>query len=216
MKGILKFATLTLISLAVLLLGSSQQAAAAAKPLNLTRGVIGPVSANSSWANYSVLNAIPGAGLIPITSANTVFYLGFTAGSTADISNMVLYTTARGSLTITAATPVKLGGVSNPSINLTSPSVCPIVEISTFNPCIVRLDPVAVSLSALNDYYLVVFFTNDSNNSTIGATVPRFSLSSLNGWFIGGTDETRIAVGGSIPAGNSGAQPYFLMYVMSN
>ena len=34
MKGILKFATLTLISLAVLLLGSSQQAAAAAKPLN--------------------------------------------------------------------------------------------------------------------------------------------------------------------------------------
>jgi hypothetical protein len=39
--------------------------------------------------------------------------------------------------------------------------------------------------------------------------------SSLMGWFIG-SDETKLAVGGSIPTGNSGHQPYFLMYVMTN
>ena len=39
------------------------------------------------------------------TSHQTVFYIGFTAGATADVNNMVLYTTARGSATITAVTP---------------------------------------------------------------------------------------------------------------
>ncbi len=77
-------------------------------------------------------------------------------------------------------------------------------EISNFNPCIVRLDPTKIVLSALSDYYLVVYFTaSDSNNGAIGATEPTFRQSSLMGWDVG-SDQTHIAVGGSIPSGNGG------------
>ena len=146
-----------------------------------------------------------------------MFYYGFTAGSQADITNMVLYTTARGSSTITAVTPVKYGGVSNPSIVLSNTSVCPVQPLSTGSPCFVRFDPLTLTLSALNDYYLVVYFTpSDSNNSSIGATVPQYLRSSLQGWYIGNVDETQLTVGQSIPSGNNGNQPYFLMFVMTN
>src|ERR1035438_4202895 len=133
MKNIFKFATLTLMMFTLSVYGFSK----ASKAENLIRGVVGPVNNNASWSGYSNMALISGAGLIPVTSTQTVFYLGFTAGTEADISNIVLYTTARGSSTITAVTPITLGGVSNPSINLTNASVCPVVEISAFNPCIV-------------------------------------------------------------------------------
>jgi hypothetical protein len=216
MKTVHRFATLTLMVVVVFAGVFSQKAAAAAKAENLVRGVVGPVTNNTSWSGFSALSLIPGAALIPVTSTTSVFYLGFTAGTTVDISNMVLYTTARGSSIITAVTPVKLGGITNPSINLASVTVCPVQEISNFNPCIVRLDPTKITLSALSDYYLVVYFTaNDSNNSAVGATVPSFQQSSLMGWFIS-SDQTELTVGASIPGGNSGHQPYFLMYVMTN
>src|SRR5271167_221678 len=194
MKNIFKFATLTLIIFAV-----SVCAFSATKPENLVRGVIGPVASNVSWAGYSVLAQVSGAGLIPVTSTTTVFYLGFTAGTQVDINNIVLYTTPRGSLTISAVTPVTLGAVSNPSIDLASSSVCPVIEISTFNPCIVRLDPTKITLSALSDYYLVVYFTSgDTNNNSVGLTQPAFSQSSLRGSYANG-DDSRLSVGGSIP-----------------
>jgi len=212
MKNIFKFATLTLIIFAV-----SVCAFSATKPENLVRGVIGPVASNVSWAGYSVLAQVSGAGLIPVTSTTTVFYLGFTAGTQVDINNIVLYTTPRGSLTISAVTPVTLGAVSNPSIDLASSSVCPVIEISTFNPCIVRLDPTKITLSALSDYYLVVYFTSgDTNNNSVGLTQPAFSQSSLRGSYANG-DDSRLSVGGSIPTTLSFAnQPYMLMYVMTN
>jgi hypothetical protein len=211
MNTVYKFATLTLMMFAVSMCGFSTT-----KPENLVRGIVGPVSSNTGWSNYSVLSQVPGAGLIPVTSTTTVFYLGFTAGTQADVSNMVLYTTPRGSLTISAVTPVKLGGVSNPMINLASVTVCPVVEISTFNPCIVRLDPTAITLSALSDYYLVVYFTGDSNNGALGVTQPSFGQSSLRGTYETG-DETGLSVGGSIPS-NLGftGQPSMLMYVMTD
>jgi hypothetical protein len=183
---------------------------------NLTRGVIGPVSSNSSWANYSVLNGVPGSSIFPITSTSTVFYFGFTAGTEADISNMVVYTTARGSLAVTAVTPVKLGGVSNPSIQLTNTSVCPVQPVSTTNPCIVRFDPTTLTLSPASDYYLMVFFTNDSNNSAIGAAQPiGAGYTSLVGNYFGSTDYTHLTVGQSLPGGGDRG-PDFLMYVMNN
>ena len=211
MKTIYKFATLTLMMFAV-----SVYSFCASTAENLVRGVVGPVTSNTSWSGYSTLALIPGAGLIPITSTKTVFYIGFTAGTEADINNMVLYTTARGSSTITAVTPVKYGGVSNPSIDLASATVCPVVEISTFNPCIVRLDPTTITLSALSDYYLVVYFTpSDPNNSAIGLTTPSFGQSSLRGTYQSG-DDSRFSVGGSIPSTPFSNQPYSLMYVMTD
>jgi hypothetical protein len=212
MKTIFKFATLTLMMFAVSVLGFS-----AGKAENLERGIVGPVGSNVSWSGFSVVEQIPGAGLIPVTSTTTVFYLGFTAGTEADISGMVLYTTPRGSTTISAVTTVKLGGVTNPSIDLASTTVCPVAEISTFNPCIVRLDPTTITLSALNDYYLVVYFTaSDTNNNSVGVTSPSWTQTSLRGTYISG-NETGLAVGGAIPSTLSFSnQPYLLMYVMTD
>jgi hypothetical protein len=211
MKTIFKFATLTVMMFAVSVCAFSATAE------NLVRGIIGPVTSNVNWSGYSLLAQVPGAGLIPVTSTTTTFYLGFTAGTQADINNIVLYTTPRGSSTISAVTPVTLGGVSNPSIDLASSTVCPVIEISTFNPCIVRLDPTKITLSALSDYYLVVYFTaSDTNNQSIGLTTPSFPQSSLRGTYFNG-DDSRLSVGGTISSTLTfSAQPYMLMYVMTN
>ena len=150
MKNVYKLFTLTLMTFAVTVCGFSQ---ISGKPLttptqNLVRGVIGPAGSNSNWANYTIFNLVPGSALYPLTSTSTVFYYGFTAGTQADIGNMVVYTTARGSLTVTAVTPVTLGGISNPSILLNSPTVCPVAPSAT-TPCIVRFDPTTLTLYAV-------------------------------------------------------------------
>ncbi len=218
MKTICKIATLTLIMFAVSVYGFSQETVhekQAVVTQNLVRGVFGPVGTDNSWANYSVFNLIAGSALFPITSSTTVFYFGFTAGSEADISNMVVYTTPRGSLTISAVTPVKLGGVSNPTIHLSSTSVCPTQPLSATNPCIVRFDPTTLTLSPGSDYYLTVFFANNSNNSSIGATQPGNLQSSLSSVFLSGTDYTNMKAGQTLPSVTNRA-PNFLMYVMNN
>jgi hypothetical protein len=220
MKSACNLVVLMLMMSAMSVYGFSQATVVKKSPetttQNLTRGVIGPVSSNSSWANYSVLNGVPGSAVFPITSTTTVFYFGFTAGTEADISNMVVYTTARGSLTVTAATPVKLGGVSNPSIQLTNTSVCPVQPVSATNPCIVRFDPTTLTLSPASDYYFMVFFANDSNNSAIGGAQPiSAAYTSLVGNYFSGTDYTHLTVGQSLPGGGN-RSPDFLMYVMNN
>lgn len=213
-----KIATLALMTLAVTAYGFSQTSAQqppATVTQNLVRGVIGPFGSNSSWANYSVVNLIPGSGLYPVVSSTAVFYWGFTAGTTADITNMVLYTTARGSLKVTAVTPVKLGGISNPSISLSNISICPVQPLSVTNPCIVKFDPVTISLTPSSDYYLAVYYTNDTNNNTIGAVLPGQPAGTLSGVFLGATDVTHLTVGQSLPSRTSGSS-YFLTYVMNN
>jgi len=219
MKSIRKIVTLTLLMLVVTTSGFSQKAAKrtpATTTQNLVRGVLAPFSSNSQWAGYSLLNEIPGSALYAGAGSSAVFYFGFAAGTAADISNMVLYTTAHGSLTITAVTPVTLGGSSHPSINLSSTSICPVQPLSTTNPCIVKFDPVSIALSPASDYYLTVYFTNDSNNQTIGGIQPSLLSGSLSSTFIGSTDSTHFTVGQSLPNGTNGRPPYFLMYVMNN
>jgi hypothetical protein len=71
-------------------------------------------------------------------------------------------------------------------------------------------------LSALNDYYLVVYFTaSDTNNNSLGLTDPSFGQSSLRGGYVSGTDDSRLSVGASIPLTLSN-QPDGLMYVMTD
>src|SRR5580692_6830758 len=189
----------------------------ATAPINLVAGVGGPVSTSSQWANYSALNLIAGAFIFPAvaTVKTTVLYIGFTAGTEADIGNMVLYTTKRGNTKITAATPVKLKGVSDPIISLTNKKVCPNQPISVTNPCVVRLDTMTLNLSTLSDYYFVMFLSTSNNNATLGAANAQYPITSLTGWYLSG-DQTRLTVGSSIPSGYSGSHPYFLLYVMSN
>ncbi|MFZ0684308.1 MAG: hypothetical protein WAM89_02085 [Terriglobales bacterium] len=217
MKTVCRFSTLTLMMFVVSCYCFSQSAfpgKTATTTQNLVRGVVGPPGSNSSWSNYSVFNQVPGSALFPITSSTTVFYFGFTAGTEADIGNMVVYTTARGSLTITAVTPVTLGGVSNPSIQLSNTSVCPVPPSGT-TPCIVRFDPATLTLTPSSDYYFAVFFTGDANNGSIAGTQPNNNQSSLAGTYFGGTDYTHLTVGQSIP-GAANRSPSFLMYVMNN
>lgn len=219
MKTICKIATLTLMMMAVTVYGFSQKPVKqkpATTTQNLVLGVLAPFSSNNSWANYSLWNQIPGSALYSLNSSTAVFYFGFAAGTTADITNMVLYTTAHGSLTITAVTPVTLGGISNPSINLSNTSICPIQPLSATNPCIVKFDPVSITMSPASDYYLTVFFTNDTNNQSIGAVQPAGLPTTLSSSFVGGTDETHLKVGQALPNGTNGRPSYFLMYVMNN
>ena len=192
------------------------QGTAVNPPMNLVIGVQGPLISSPGWANYSEVNVISGSSLLPITSTTTVLYIGFTGGTFADINNMVLYTTKRGGAKITAVTPVKLGGISHPTINLTDTAVCPNQPVSTANPCVVRLDPIALSLSPLSDYYFVTFFTNDSNNYSLGVAAPQLATkTSLNGSYLTG-DYSRLMVGRTVPWGSSPGYPYSLMFVMTN
>ncbi len=217
MKNVCKVATLTLMMLAVTVCGFSQRvyySEASYRDSEPGAGRNWTGRRQFQLSNYSVFNLVPGSGLFPITSTTTVFYFGFTAGTEADISNMVVYTTPRGSLTISAATPVKLGGVSNPSIVLSNTSVCPVAPSTTI-PCIVRFDPTTITLSPASDYYFVVYFTNNSNNAAIAATQPNNNQTSLAGTYFGGTDYTHLTAGQSIP-GAAARGPSFLMYVMNN
>ena len=216
-----KFTALTLLMFAIVFAclanpGLAQQSPAAA-PINLVAGVGGPVSTSSEWSNYSALNLVAGAFIFPAVASvkTTVFYIGFTAGTEADIGNMVLYTTKRGNSKITAVTPVKLKGVSDPIITLTSKKVCPTQPISTSNPCVIRMDPIALTPSTLSDYYFVMYFANDSNNAEVGAANSQYPITSLTGWYESG-DQTQLKAGDAIPAGYSGSHPYFLLYVMSD
>jgi hypothetical protein len=186
-------------------------------PINLVAGVGGPVSSSNQWENYSALNLIAGAFIFPAVAQvkTTALYIGFTAGTEADIGNMVLYTTKRGNSKITAVTPVKLKGVSNPIISLTNKKVCPIQPLSVSNPCVIRLDPMTLTLSTLSDYYFVMYLASNTNNETVGAANSQYPITSLTGWYLSG-DQTQKTVGSSVPSGYSGSHPYFLLYVMSN
>ena len=209
MKPICNFAALTLM------LCAFSEHGFATSGNNLVRGVVGPVQSDGDWSNYSAINLIPGSALFQASSSTTVFYMGFTGGTEADIGNMVVYTTPRGSLTISAVTPVTLSGISHPSIDIGSTTVCPTAP-STATPCVVRLDPTSLTLSPTSDYYLVVYFTSGTNNAAIGAANPSANQTSLAGAFFGGTDYTNLAVGQSIPNNAATGGPNFLMYVMSN
>jgi len=186
-----------------------------ATPHNLVSGVGGPLTSVGAWSNFSAINLIPGFALFPIPSTRTVFYIGFTGGTTAVINNMVLYQTTRAGLKITGVTPVKFKGVSNPTISLTSTANCPVQPVSISNPCIVRLDPASVTLSPVNDYYLVIFFPTNSNNGPLdAATHPGEKGTSLTGTYVSG-DVSRHTVGQSLsPILNDNT--YFLMGVMTN
>ena len=209
MKTFGKFATL---ALAVAVVSASAMAQAPAT--TLTNLIDGSEELNSSgsWGGYSSLTLIPGAGLFGVKSTQTVLTIVFTGGSTVDVGNMILYTSARSSSTITGTKKVTLGGISNPSIDLTSTSVCPVQPVSTANPCYVKLDPVKGSLVVTDDYTFGIYFPNDSNNATMEGAGAGPVQGSLSAWAVSG-DQTRIKKKGTLPPGNDGQGPTFLMYV---
>jgi hypothetical protein len=217
MKIFYKLVTLTLLTLIMAVLAVSafaQKQAPVVALANLAEGQ-GTIasSGNPSWNGLSEFVLIPGASLMGASSTTTALYIGFTGGSTADIGNMVLYTTPRNGSTVLKATKVTLGLTSSPSINLTSTSVCPVQPVSVTNPCFVRLDTVKTALSPLDDYYFTIYFTLDTNNETISGVGQTGLQGALSGWYLYG-DQTRIGVQGALPInGNSDAPPFFLAYI---
>lgn len=188
-------------------------------PQNLLPG-IGPLlipGGSSNWTGLSAIENIPGTSLYPVQSDTTVLYIGFTAGTTVKIGNMVLYTTAREYATITAVTPVTLHRKSNPTFSLTDTKVCPIQPLSGRTPCILRLDPIRLSLSTFNDYYLAVYFTETDDYTHVAR--PRAFIGSLTGGEQVG-DATQLKVGDSVPdlLGNGDNSPpsFLLVAVMDN
>lgn len=198
----------------LMLTGLAGTAIAQATTVNLTEGQ-GTIAntTNPQWDGYSELVLIPGASLLGASSATTALYLGFTGGSQADIGNMVLYQTNRSGIAVRRVNRVFLGGTQSPSINLTSTSVCPVQPVSVTNPCILRLDTLNLALSPLQDYYLAIYFTLDTNNETISGLGQSILQGGLSGFDLYG-DYTRIGAGGALPEfGNSGQAPFFLAYV---
>lgn len=186
---------LRLTTFVLLIVGIAAQGFAAQN--NLIAGA-GPVVSVTKWAGKSAISVIPGAALFPTTSTTTAFYLGFTAGTRADINNRVLYQTDARSPAITSVTKITLNGVSNPSIDLTDPKVCPEQPVSATAPCIIRLDLLSLQLTTSSDSYLVTYFTTpDGNNDALGLAKPAFAISGLTGW-LEFTDQTRHVVGESL------------------
>jgi hypothetical protein len=201
----------------LMLTGLAGTAVAQGTLVNLTEGQ-GTISSasNPQWDGYSEVILIPGASLLGASSASTVLYLGFTGGSEADIGNMVLYQTNRSGIAVRRVNRVELGGIQNPSINLTSTSVCPVQPVSPANPCIVRLDTLSLALSPTQDYYLAIYFTLDTNNETISGLGQSILQGGLSGFDLYG-DYTRIEAGGALPEfGNSDQAPFFLAYITNN
>lgn len=180
---------------------------------NIVEGMGTITNGGSNWAGFSELVLIPGSDTLNVKGATNFFYLGFVGGSTVDIGHMVLYKTARNSTTVLTVKPVKLGAVLAPSIVLTSPSVCPTQPVSLTNPCFVKLDVVKGALSPLFDYYLAMYFSNDSNNAggVFGAGQSQ-AQGGLSGYFVLG-DQTRIKKNGTLPPGYNGAAPFFVTAV---
>jgi hypothetical protein len=219
MKTIFLSMSSLVLVVALSILVSAQQSPATA-PKNLVPGV-GPLlqpGGSSNWTGISLVENIPGTSLYPISSDHTVLYIGFTAGTTVDIGNMVLYTTARENLTITATTPVTFHGTSDPSISLTDTKICPIQPLSGANPCIIRLDPIKLSLSTLDDYYFTVYFAQTDDDTHLAR--PRAFVGSLTGGEDVGKDDTHLRVGTTVPdlLGNGDTSPpsFLLVAVMDN
>lgn len=214
MKTFYNVATSILVITVLAVSAFAQEPVPAVALANLTegQGMIAS-SGGQAWDGISEFVLIPGASLMGASSTTTALYLGFTGGSEADIGNMVIYSTARNGSTVVKVTKVTLGAVSDPSINLTSTSVCPVQPVSVTNPCFVRLDTVKAALSPLDDYYFTVYFTLDTNNEKISGVGQSISPGALSGWSLYG-DQTRVGVKGALPTNENNDQaPFFLAYI---
>jgi hypothetical protein len=215
-----KIATFVLLLLATATFAVAQDGPASprkARPLttvlsNLTEGAASAPGNNVDWEGWSEIDYIPGAALFGVDSTDSYFTIGFSAGSTVNITSMVLYTTARASNIVTKVTKVTYLKSASPAINLTSTSTCPTQPVSATNPCFIKLDKTAVEMIATNDYYFAIYFTSNSNNNSMRGAGGSGQSGALMGWQIDG-DDGLIPVGGTIPVGNGGLAPLFLMYL---
>jgi len=211
-SGESRSARILLTTVALFIVAIATQGFAA--PKNLVAGA-GPLSSATKWEGRSAISVIPGASLFPTTSKTTALYIAFTGGTQADISNMVLYQTDSRDPAIKALTPVTLNKVSNPTVNLTDPAVCPDQPVSVTTPCIIELDKLTLQLVPSSDYYLAIYFTSpDSNNAALSLAQPRFATSGLTG-FISFSDETKHLVGDALDTLFISGSPFGLIAVMS-
>jgi len=86
------------------------------------------------------------------------------------------------------------------------------------DPCFIRLDPIKLSLSTLNDYYFTVYFAKTDDDTHVAR--PRAFIGSLTGGEDVAKDDTQLNVGDSVPhlPGNGDTNPpsFLLVAVMND
>lgn len=123
--------------------------------------------------------------------------------------------TKRNNFKIQKVTPVTFGGSSSATILLDS-SNCRVVPASTVNPCVVRVDPLNLKLSPLNDYYFVMYFpSTDPINFAVNGAVSLNSPTTITGG-IEAKDDTKLVKGDVIPSTLVNNHAAFLVGVMNN
>jgi hypothetical protein len=208
MKSIFKFGWALLFSFAISVPSPAQT------PQNLVAGTGAITNSLAVWNGSSAINLISGNALFSASGKQTVLYVGFTAGTRAVIGNMVLYKTNRNNSTIVDVIPVTYKGISSNTIFLDA-ATCGITPPTTTSPCIVRLDPVSLKLSPLNDYYFVMFLANVADNVAIDSATSANSKTTIIGGF-DAADDTGLALGDIIPSTLLKGTAQFLVGVMTN
>lgn len=84
------------------------------------------------------------------------------------------------------------------------------------NPCVVRLDPLNLKLSPLNDYYFVMYFpSTDPINFAVNGAASLNSPTTITGG-IEAKDDTKLVKGDVIPSTLVNNHAAFLVGVMNN
>lgn len=175
-------------------------------------------SGNTGWNNWSTITLLPGNSLLPVTnltgSPGTKIRFGFVGGTTADITNMVLYVTAQYTHVVQSSIQLTYQSQTFPiSIPITSGS-------SQQAPTIVTLDSIPLSTLTFDDahdYFIVVYFTNDTANQSVSLiqSGQAFNASMLSVG-VQGVDETGLTTGQTVPFPGSNSLRSILVTQVTN
>lgn len=131
--------------------------AGAAKPMAAA------LSSVNNWTNFSLVARMSGAQLSYLATAFKIVFC-FTAGTAAKIGGCKILKVNKATTAVLSSTNVTFaGGSAFPYTNTFG------VTASTTAPVFMTSDSVSLALDADHDYYITMFFTNDSvPNSTVG------------------------------------------------
>lgn len=103
-------------------------------------------------------------------------YTTNSSGTTAEIDGAWWAVTTAGSPLISSCNILKIAG-SSPPYSISVPSTC-----TSTSPCYTQFDDLSLTIDVNHDYYLMVQFKDDSNNSTLKLAVgPSSTMSSGSG-----------------------------------
>lgn len=114
-------------------------------------------TSNTGWAGYTITTLLDSANIVNICNSFIVnFYISSTSTS-CNIGGIAIKRTLPNSRAVIDTTSIRIGG-----------SLTPVVTLTPNTQTIISSDLVALNIDVNHDYYLYIYFTNDSiNNSTL-------------------------------------------------